>query len=480
MACLIGARLLNYICSNTSLDRNAATLWTYSTVALSWIRGDPNRWKTFVCNRTTEILHYTTPSQWRHFPGSQNPADHISRGISPAELSSLDIWWNGPDWLSQHPDNWPTKSDSLKEMPQCTAEARKPKVLCTATFQPVINASYFSSYTRLLRVTAWILRFLNNCKSKHRLFQELTSDEIEKAQDYWLLVVKKQCFSAEIKALENSMLLPAKSKIASFNPFLQKNHLRLGGRLQFAQVTSEEKHPLLLDGSHHFVQLLIRRTHVRLHHLGVRIVPSELRSNYWILRGREAIKRVIHRTTYHAGFLRRVVVPRLKHHFQRIERLQLFPSQEQGLILQVHYMYAILNLWTLLTFHSSTTRALHIELVSNLTTDKFFMALQRFVGRRGLSHTIYTYNASTFHAANRELISIRNSLSSTKVQQFYAINGIKWNFIVSRAAWWGGWWERLIGLTKQCLRKSLGRALLDEEGLQTTLIGIEAVLNSSL
>ncbi|GBM80034.1 hypothetical protein AVEN_202544-1 [Araneus ventricosus] len=106
------------------------------------------------------------------------------------------------------------------------------------------------------------------------------------------------------------------------------------------------------------------------------------------------------------------------------------------------------------------------------------MALQRFVGRRGLPHTIYTDNATTFHAANRELISLSNSLTSTKVQQFYAINGIKWKFIVSRAAWWGGWWERLIGLTKQCLRKSISRALLDEQGLQTELIGIEAALNS--
>ncbi|GBN56191.1 hypothetical protein AVEN_140159-1 [Araneus ventricosus] len=87
-----------------------------------------------------------------------------SRGISAAELSSLDTLRNGPNWLSQRPDNWPTESDSLKEIPQCTAEARKPKVqpLCTATFQPVKNASYFSSCTRLLRVTAWVLRFLNN------------------------------------------------------------------------------------------------------------------------------------------------------------------------------------------------------------------------------------------------------------------------------------------------------------------------------
>ncbi|GBM52365.1 hypothetical protein AVEN_160092-1 [Araneus ventricosus] len=181
-----------------------------------------------------------------------------------------------------------------------------------------MNASYFSSYTRLFRVTAWILLFLSNCKSKHRLFQELTSDAVEKAKDYWILVVQKQCFPVEIKALENSMPIPAKSKIAHFNPFLQENHLRFGGISQFAPVTSEEKHSLLLDGSHHFVQLLIRHTHVRLHHLGVRIVLSELPSNYRILRGREVIKRVIS-GCLHAGFLKRFVVSRLKLHFQRIE-----------------------------------------------------------------------------------------------------------------------------------------------------------------
>ncbi|GFQ69957.1 DUF5641 domain-containing protein [Trichonephila clavata] len=60
----------------------------------------------------------------------------------------------------------------------------------------------------------------------------------------------------------------------------------------------------------------------------------------------------------------------------------------------------------------------------------------------------------------------------------YAQNGITWRFIALRAAWWGGWWERLIGIVKQCLRKVLRRALLDEESLSTVLIGIEAALNS--
>ncbi|XP_055947010.1 uncharacterized protein LOC129980655 [Argiope bruennichi] len=129
-------------------------------------------------------------------------------------------------------------------------------------------------------------------------------------------------------------------------------------------------------------------------------------------------------------------------------------------------------------FTCSTTRALHIELVSDLSVDKFLLALQRFVSRRGLPHTIYSDNATTFHATNKELIFLWNTLTSTKVQQFYAHNGIKWKFIAPRAAWWGGWWERLIGLTKRCLRKSLGRSLLDEEALTTVLVGIEASLNS--
>ncbi|GFQ81064.1 integrase catalytic domain-containing protein [Trichonephila clavata] len=129
-------------------------------------------------------------------------------------------------------------------------------------------------------------------------------------------------------------------------------------------------------------------------------------------------------------------------------------------------------------FTCATTRALHIELVSDLTTDKFLLALQRFVGRRGLPNTIYTDNATTFHAANKELILLWQTLSSAKTQQYYAQNGITWRFIDPRAAWWEGWWERLIGIVKQCLRKVLGRALLDEESLSTVLIGIEAALNS--
>jgi len=113
-----------------------------------------------------------------------------------------------------------------------------------------------------------------------------------------------------------------------------------------------------------------------------------------------------------------------------------------------------------------------------MSTDKFLMALQRFVGRRGLTHTIYTDNAKTFRDANFELSEFWKQLSTSKTHQFLAHNGIVWKFIAPRAAWWGGWWERKIGTVKRCLRKVLGLSRLTEEQLNTTLISIEGAVNS--
>jgi hypothetical protein len=129
-------------------------------------------------------------------------------------------------------------------------------------------------------------------------------------------------------------------------------------------------------------------------------------------------------------------------------------------------------------FTCATTRAVHLELCLDMSTDKFLLALQRFTGRRGLPNIVYINNAQTFHATNRELRELGTVLSAAKTPQYFAENGIRWKFIAPRAAWWGGWWERMIATTKRCLRKVLGRSQVDAEGLQTILVGIEASLNS--
>jgi hypothetical protein len=129
-------------------------------------------------------------------------------------------------------------------------------------------------------------------------------------------------------------------------------------------------------------------------------------------------------------------------------------------------------------FTCATIRTVHLELCSDMTTDTFLLAFQRFIGRRGIPRTICTDNAQTFHAANRELTELWGAFSAAKTHRLITQYGIRWIFITPRAAWWGEWWERIVGATKRCLRKVMGRSQVTDEELVTTFVNIEAALNS--
>jgi len=177
LAALVGARLLHYICQATRIDITEATLWTDSTVALGWIRQDPNRWKTFVCNRVTEIQSYTTPSQWRQCAGKDNPADLLSRGVTAEQLKAIDVWWRGPSWLTQPQQHWPPNTSSVEvSLSEGKGSANHPVKL--------LDPTRYSSYWKLLRVTAWILRFLQIVLRSDGHSGNLTALEMETARSY--------------------------------------------------------------------------------------------------------------------------------------------------------------------------------------------------------------------------------------------------------------------------------------------------------
>ncbi|GFW11578.1 integrase catalytic domain-containing protein [Trichonephila clavipes] len=128
-------------------------------------------------------------------------------------------------------------------------------------------------------------------------------------------------------------------------------------------------------------------------------------------------------------------------------------------------------------FTCAVTRAVHLELVSDMSTKCFLLALRRFLARRGNCKVIYSGNARTFKAAERELAYFANILKNSKFQNFVADKGIHWKFIVKRAPWWGGFYERLVKTIKDPLRKILGRALLTFEELSTILSEVEVIVN---
>jgi transposase InsO family protein len=106
-------------------------------------------------------------------------------------------------------------------------------------------------------------------------------------------------------------------------------------------------------------------------------------------------------------------------------------------------------------FTCASTRAVHLELLKDLSLNMFLTAFRRFVSRRGMPRKILIDNAKTFKAAAKEVAMI---YCSNNVKRYLADKGVSWHFIMERAPWHGGFWERLIKSTKRCLKKQIGRA----------------------
>ena len=112
----------------------------------------------------------------------------------------------------------------------------------------------------------------------------------------------------------------------------------------------------------------------------------------------------------------------------------------------------------------TSSRAVHLDLVPNLSTQAFVKSFKRFIARRGVPKLGVSDNGSTFR--NNELKGLLSEYNIT------------WKFNVAKAPWWGGFFERLVKTTKRCLKKSLGTARVSDEELLTVVVEIEGILNS--
>ena len=122
-----------------------------------------------------------------------------------------------------------------------------------------------------------------------------------------------------------------------------------------------------------------------------------------------------------------------------------------------------------------TSRALHLDLVEDLSGPTFIRSLRRFSSRRGMPSFINSDNAKTFKFANQFLSKLTNDHT---VLSFLQERRITWRFNLERSPWWGGYFERLVGSVQRCLKKVLGNARLNLDELRTVLIEVEGTLNS--
>ncbi|XP_025270835.1 uncharacterized protein LOC112639871 [Camponotus floridanus] len=477
----------------TILDLTAPLhLWTDSTVALGWIRGHPSRWQTYVANRVSEIQRTTPQAAWHHVPGQDNPADCASRGLSPKELQSHPLWWQGPPWLRLDATAWPTAVGHITEehLPE-----KRTRVHVKATAAPMSEAAElvrFSSLKRLLRVTAWCRRWLRvredrSTGTQQRFPSTLSAEEIERARVCWIRRVQSEKFRAELKLISQGLALSKSNSLARFSPFLgTEGLLRVGGRLKHSILAYDERHPVLLPKGSHLTRLIVDDCHKRALHGGTQLTLSLIRQHYWIPRGRALVKEAILRCLpcvrwraatpqqLMSDLPRERVVPARPFLHTGVDYagpIQLRTTKGRG-----HRSYKAF----VAVFVCLASRAVHLEVVSDYTAEAFLAALRRFVSRRGICRSLRSDCGTTFVGADSQLTALftAGTPENHRIIDSLASERIEWRFNPPSAPHFGGIWEAAVKSLKHHLRRVIGDAKLTFEEMSTFLTQVEACLNS--
>ncbi|XP_066593609.1 uncharacterized protein [Prorops nasuta] len=474
---------------------NSIHFWTDSNIVLCWLHTLPESLKLFVANRVTKIQKLVNVNSWRHVSSGNNPADALSRGQTPNEFIHNDKWFLGPSFLQEQESSWPLQSAQIErynkrqisklntildvEVP----DLRQASCLAVHAVYPEFLLK-FSSYNKLIRIIAYCLRFRTACKFKG----SLAIEELLEAETRILKIIQTLQFKLEIQELKKSNS-NITGKLAFFNPFLDKDGvLHVGGRLKRADIQYLSKHPILLPTHNYITDLIIRKVHFDNHHAGIQTTLSALRQKYWIFDGRNQVRRVIRKCVVCFRFAVKSVnykmsdLPRCRVQGSRpfyntgIDFCGPFYIKERKFRNRGKVKVYIS------VFICMVTRAVHLEIVSEMTTEAFLAAMRRFIARRGSPVNVYTDNGTNFVGANNELQELYALLDTNtfkdKTHEFANSKNLRWHFNVPLSPHFGGIWEAAVKIFKHHFKRVIGAQLYTFEELNTLTIEIEAVLNS--
>ncbi|XP_074031706.1 uncharacterized protein [Leptinotarsa decemlineata] len=486
-AALMGARLGHFLKKTLDMEISAIWYWSDSKTVLHWIRSEARRFKVFVAQRLGEIQDLTNSSEWKYINSKENVADEATKRLEKITFSDNNRRWiTGPDFLILSPDQWPKEKmerevniDHLEERP------------CEFVFYHFIqdnlivpDPNRFSKWKRLLRATAYVIRFYEIIKNHSKFKSELTAEEICKAEVHLFRKIQLDSFNEEMTFLRNKMPIRSKSRLYTLSCSYSEDDglIRLSGRLdQSIQLTDSAKRPIVLDPNHRITKLLIQHYHEMVHHHGQEMVVNNLRMRFWILRMRQAVRSAWN-SCQHCKNQR--ALPRIPMMGQlppcRIEPtirafiktgVDYFGPLEVSVKRSREKRYGVI-------FTCMVTRAIHLEIAHDLSTNSFINVLRQFGCRRGFPEELYSDNGKNFIGAEKEISQELKKLNQDEILRFCAMKKIKWVFNPPLAPHMGGCWERLIQSIKKVLKEILKSKYYPEHILRTFLIECENILNS--
>ena len=315
-----------------------------------------------------------------------------------------------------------------------------------------------------MRICTWILRFIHNSRnSSNKIQGPLTTQEMSAQELFWIKRAQRQGLSdIHFQADKEQLSLELNAD----------GVWECRGRIQ-------GEYPVYLPDSVLYTAKVVQRAHVTTLHGEVGLTMAKVREKLWVPRLRKLVKRTL-KKCWGCKRFRAVPVhgpPQAPLPRERTEGDTPFNVIGVDFASPVKYLekpkkekkaYVAL-------YSCSLTRGVFLELLPSLETGEFIKSLKRLIARRGRPSKVYSDNGKTFVAAAKWLNKVRKD---EKFNDFLAKQSITWQFNLSRAPWWGGQFERLIGLMKAAFYKTVGQGLLTWEELNEVLLDVEVTLNN--
>ena len=413
------------------------------------------------------------------------------------ELQQEKLWWHGPDWLIQPNKSWPqwkydtsgTQKDDIAA--ETASEVKKTKVMYeaklvagegpTETGTPFsIDINRFSLLTKLCRVTALVIRYIRKLRKETDITGPLDASEIANAEKIWTTYIQQTKYSKVVDSIEEKK---PNNLVSQLGLYLDMNgHIRCRGRLENADICEGAKHPILLPRDHRYTTLVIQMYHEKAFHTGCSQTLSLIRNKFWIPQGRAAVRRVLEKCVvcrrHEGGPYKMQLMPPIP-----TERVSASaPFTYTGLDyfgpLFIKTKGGSQKVWVCL-YTCLVIRAVHLELMYDMTAHQFLLGLRRFIAQHGKPSKIISDNAAQFKLASDTIDKIWGKiLTEDDTVSYIANENIQWTFTVELAPWMGGYYERLVGIVKRSLRKAIGKLHLRGEQLLTVLKEAEAVVKN--
>ena len=348
---VVGVELATQIKEEIKVNISKNWFHTDSLTTYYRLQSKDKKQPVFVSNRVNKILLSTKAQEWRWVPTDLNPADVVSRGARPEEEEKWKLFYGGPAYIREEEDCWPEippkeatvgvvdaqeaqvglqVSQEAQVGLQVSQEAQVGRQVSQEsqvgdqvsqevpsgrqadahdsgqdddTFVQVL-LKRLSRWSMIVRVVAYVNRFVNACRKKRAVSSHLSVQELKEVEVAIVKDVQKRHFAVEIEAIKEPGVDAAHrkfnrsstSQVKYLNPVVDGNGLlRIGGRLRKSALEDDAKYPIVLPSRDPVVEGIVWSMHKEDAHQGLKFTHSRLRERWWIIKGRQRVKSILSR-----------------------------------------------------------------------------------------------------------------------------------------------------------------------------------------